>query len=162
MRNISILLVSLTITIQVAIAQSRDVRKLIPVYIDSRGVKDETGSRFVFALKRVLSNSQVHDLGAADVDDRRLQFFLELVTIDLVPIAKASKMSVASVAIEEMYLPNSYPVATMWYHKVFLLNDSKLDELARQFVADMDAHWCNHIKSSVGNCPKESIPPTYP
>ena len=50
----------------------------------------------------------------------------------------------------------------MWYHKVFLVNGNHLDKLAQQFIADMDAHWCNHIKSSVGNCPKETLPPSYP
>jgi hypothetical protein len=159
MRNVAILLVLLPMIARGGVAQSPATRKTIPVYIDSHSVKDETGLQFVRALKRALSNSQGHDLGAADVDDRRLRFYLELVTIDLGSDAKATKTSVASVTIEDMGLPNSYPVATMWYHKAFLLVPSKLDEFARQFVADMDAHWCNSIKSSVGNCPKELIPP---
>jgi hypothetical protein len=61
--------------------------------------------------------------------------------------ATAEHPSVASVVIEEMGLPNSWPVPFMWYHKAFLLKANRLDELAQQFVADMDAHWCNHIKS---------------
>jgi len=162
MKNAAILLLLVLAIAPIGHTQSVRPRKIIPVYIDPRGVRDETGQQFLLALKRALSESQGHDLGAADVDDRRLQFFLQLVTIDLGPITRAANTSFASITIEEMYRPNSYPVATMWYHKAFLLDHSKLDEIARQFVSDMDAHWCNHIKSSVGNCPKESIPPLYP
>ena len=162
MKNAAILLLLVLAVAPIGHTQSVRPRKIIPVYIDPRGIRDETGQQFLLALKRALSESQGHDLGAADVDDRRLQFFLQLVTIDPGPITKAANTSFASITIEEMYRPNSYPVATMWYHKAFLLDRSKLDEIARQFVRDMDAHWCNYIKSSVGNCPKESIPPLYP
>jgi hypothetical protein len=162
MRNMAILLILLPLIARGGVAQSPAAPKIIPVYIDSRAVKDDTGQQFLLALKRALSNSQGHDLGATDVDDRRLRFYLELVTIDLGSTAKAANTSVASVAIEDMGLPKSYPVVALWYHKTFLLDRIRLDELARQFVADIDAHWCNYIKSSVGNCPKESIPPIYP
>jgi len=163
MKNAAILLLLVLAIAPIGHTQSVRPRKIIPVYIDPRGVRDETGQQFLLALKRALSESQGHDLGAADVDDRRLQFFLQLVTIDLArPDYQGCQHVVRVITIEEMYRPNSYPVATMWYHKAFLLDHSKLDEIARQFVSDMDAHWCNHIKSSVGNCPKESIPPLYP
>ena len=162
MKNAAIVLLLVLAFAPICRTQSGRQRKIIPVYIDTRGVRDETGQQFIVALKRALSESQGHDLGAADVDDRRLQFLLQLVTIDPGPNTKAANMSFASITIEEMYRPNSYPVATMWYHKAFLLDHSKLDEIARQFVSDMDAHWCNYIKSSVGNCSKESIPHLYP
>jgi hypothetical protein len=74
----------------------------------------------------------------------------------------ADRSSAASVVVEQMGLPNSWPVSIMWYHKVFLVKGDQLDELAQQFISDMNAHWCHYIKSSVGNCPKESIPPIYP
>jgi hypothetical protein len=159
MRNAAILLVLSAIAIQGALAQSRDVRRLIPVYIDSHNVKDETSSQFVFALNRALSNSPGHDLGAADVEDRRLRFYLEVLTVDINPAGKSGNSAVASVVIEQMGLPHSSPERVMWYHKVFLLNRATLDDFARRFVADMDSRWCSYNKSSVGTCPIESLPP---
>jgi hypothetical protein len=34
--------------------------------------------------------------------------------------------------------------------------------VAQKLVDDIRAHWCNTIKSSVGNCPKETLRPIYP
>src|SRR3984957_6099051 len=98
MKNTVILLLLVLAVALSGHSQSVRPRKIIPVYIDSRGVKDETGWQFHLALKRTLSKSQGHNLGAADVDDRRLQFLLQLITVDFG--SRAGNTSFASIAIE--------------------------------------------------------------
>jgi len=93
---------------------------------------------------------------------RGFRLNVKISTLDVSSPGQAEHSSAASVVVEEMGRPNSWPVPFMWYHKVFLVKGDRLDELAQQFISDMDAHWCNTIRNSVGNCPKESIPPIYP
>ena len=134
----------------------------MPVYVTHAG-QDATGIQFVDAVKRALSKSDKYKL--ANPNDsatyRGFKLHLDIATLD-VASATAEHPSVASIVIEEMGLPNSWPVPFMWYHKAFLVKANRLDELAQLFIADMDAHWCNTIKNSIGNCPKESISPVSP
>jgi hypothetical protein len=69
------------------------------------------------------------------------------------------KRSLVSVVIEEFGLPNSYPVATMWYHKLIVVDKNLVGTVAKDLLDDMDASWCNHIKNSVGGCPKGKFYP---
>lgn len=132
------------------------------MYVTHAG-QDAAGTQFVDAVKRALSRSGKYKLANPNdsAHESGFRLYLDITTLD-VASATAEQTSVASVVIQEMGLPNSWPVPFMWYHKAFLLKVNRLDELAQQFVADMDAHWCNTIKSSIGNCPKESIYPVYP
>jgi hypothetical protein len=143
-------------------ASKQAARSAVPVYVTHAG-QDATRVQFVDAVKRALSQSDKYKLANPNdsAHERGFRLYLDIATLD-VASTTAEHPSVASVVIEEMGLFNSWPVPFMWYHKTFLVKANRLDELAQQFVADMDAHWCNHIKSSIGNCPKESISPVYP
>jgi len=137
-------------------------KSTVPVYVSHAG-QDVIGNDFVDAVKRALSKSEKYKVDSPNVaaHERGFQLHLDVVTLE-VASAENQQASVASVTAEEMGLPNSWPVQVMWYHKAFLVKADRLDELAQKFIADMDAHWCNYIKNSVGNCPKETIPPIYP
>ena len=71
------------------------------------------------------------------------------------------KRSVVSVVIEEFGVPNSYPVATMWYHKAIIVDKNLVGTIAKDLLYDMDARSCSHNKSSVGGCPKEKFYPQF-
>jgi hypothetical protein len=49
---------------------------------------------------------------------------------------------------------------TKWYHKVLVVDQKTTGKIAKELLEDMDARWCNYIKSSVGGCPKEKLFPT--
>lgn len=91
--------------------------------------------------------------------DKGLCFYIELATI---AVDDGHDTSAVSVVIEDMGLPSSFPVATKWYHKVVLVGPKTAGTVAQELVTDIDASWCNHIKSSIGNCPKEKLPPINP
>ncbi len=122
--------------------------------------QDARGSQFVEAVKQTFSKSRDYKLGNPNSSgyERKFRLFVHISTVDV----PADSSSAASVVVEHMGLPNSWPVSIMWYHKVFLIKGNQLDELAKRLVSDMDAHWCNYIHNSVDGCPKESIPPIYP
>jgi hypothetical protein len=56
-----------------------------------------------------------------------------------------------------MGFPNSYPVSTMWYHKVIVVDRQTVDKSAKDFLDNIDASYCNLMKNSVGGCPKEKF-----
>ncbi len=92
-------------------------------------------------------------------NEKGLRFYIELATVT---VGDGHDTSAVSVVVEDMGLPNSFPVATKWYHKILLVNSRTSDALARQLLKDIEAHWCNTIHNSIGNCPKELLPPIYP
>ena len=162
MRNAVLAAVLLVVGARFASAQAapkRTTTPRIPVYISHVG-EDGAGAQFVAAVERTLSRSEKYRLGVPGTDEHGFQLYVDLLTLDA-DSKNVGASSVASVVIEEWGLPNSWPVLYMWYHKVFPVEGSRADETARQFLADMDAHWCNHIKSSVGNCPRETLNPVH-
>ena len=132
------------------------VTSAVPVYLSHEG-NDKVGMQFIADLRRELSKSNRLKDTTADLTGRGLRFYVEISTLDVGTVSR--DQSVASVVIEEMGVPNSYPVASKWYHKVILLEPNKLSGLAGEFVLDMDAHWCRTIKNSLGGCPKEFLAP---
>jgi hypothetical protein len=89
-----------------------------------------------------------------------LRFYIELITVDPADNGpEQAKRSVASVVIQDFGIPNSYPVADMWYHKVIVVDKDTADTIAKELLEDMDARWCSYIKNSTGGCPKEKFPP---
>jgi len=129
------------------------------VYVSHHG-EDRTGTQFLAAVKQELSKSSEFEVAYSEAYvQKRLRFYMEISTIEATP-DRSGNLSAVSVVIENMGLPNSYPVRFKWYHKVFLVETSKVNEMSRQFVADMGAHWCNTITNAVGNCPKELLFPT--
>jgi hypothetical protein len=131
----------------------------IPVSVSRTGV-DRVGSLFVAALNRELSHSIRYEPMPTEGIDKGLRFYIELVTVDLSNNGQErGKSSAVSVVIEDMGLPGSFPVATKWYHKVIVFDEKAADKVAEELMEDLDAGWCNHIKSSVGGCPKEKLHP---
>ncbi len=141
-----------------------------PVSVTRTG-NDEVGSLLVAAVNQELSKSARYELiGDEPVSDsaklglkvsdapkkKGLELFIELATADVASNEqKRGSTSAISIVIESMGLPNSWPVPSMWYHKIVITNRETINTIAKQFVIDMDAHWCNSMMSSVGGCPKE-------
>jgi len=130
----------------------------IPVSVLRTG-DDKVGSLFVAALNREVSRSTIYAPTPREGNEKGLRFYIELATVT---VGDGHDTSAVSVVVEDMGLPNSFPVATKWYHKILLVNSKTSDALARELVQDIEAHWCNTIRNSVGNCPKELLPPIYP
>ena len=64
-----------------------------------------------------------------------------------------------SVVIEDFRLPNGFPVYTMWYHEVLIVDRDSAATVAKDLLYDMDARWCSHVKDSIGGCPQEKFAP---
>jgi len=87
-----------------------------PVSVGHTG-KDQVGTLFVEAFNRELSHSTRYT--PMNESDKGFRFFVDFITVDASDTApEEGKRSVVSVVIEDMGLPNSFPVADMWYHKV--------------------------------------------
>jgi hypothetical protein len=152
MKLLSVVLLVLLIPLAVA-AQQRKT----PVAVGHTG-KDEVGSLFVDALNREIAQSGHYEpMGKTE---KGFRFYVGLITVDAAETTSdQAKRSVVSVVIEDMGLPNSFPVPDMWYHKVIVVDRRAVDETAKQLLEDMDARWCNYIKNSVGGCPAEKFEP---
>ena len=131
----------------------------IPVYV-SRAGQDRVGSLFETSLKQELARSTRYVPRHSEGAKTKFEFHIDLSTVDLADNkAEQDKRSVVSVVIEDFGLPNSYPVAAMWYHKVIVVDKNSVSTVAKDLLDDMDARWCNYIKNSVGGCPKEKFYP---
>jgi len=129
----------------------------IPVHVSHTG-KDSVGSLFDEALKQELMRSTRYMPKYSEQSKNKFELYVEMISVDIAENkSEEGRKSVVSVVIEEFGLPNSYPVATMWYHKVLVLNKESVGSVAKDLLYDMDASWCNHIKNSVGTCPKEKF-----
>ena len=142
----------------------------VPVSVSRKG-NDEVGALLLAAINQELSTSTTDSLRrdeplshsaklrfkVSDAPEKKgLEFFIELATADAATNEqKHGSTSVVSIVIESMGLPNSWPVPDAWYHKIVITKREAIKLIAKQFVTDMDAHWCNTIKSSVGGCPEE-------
>jgi hypothetical protein len=73
--------------------------------------------------------------------------------------SEKGKRFVISVVIQDMGLPNNYPVPGMWHHKVIVVNRRQVDEIAKRLLEDVDARWCSYAHNFVGGCPKETSEP---
>jgi hypothetical protein len=135
-------------------------RQIIPVSV-SRAGKDQVGLLFLAALNRELSHSLRHGPMPANPTNKGLRFYIELVTVDVAENEQQrGNRSAVSVVIEEMGLPNSFPVPNKWYHKAFVVDQNTVDKTAKELIEDMDARWCRYPKNSIGGCPKEKLEPT--
>jgi hypothetical protein len=128
-----------------------------PVSVGRWG-KDEVGSLFEASFKRQLSRSSFYE--PATEGEKGVRFFVDFVT-EGVGGTKSDNgdASAVSVVIQQMGLPNSYPVPDMWYHKLIIVDRSTADAIAKKLLDDMAARWCSYIKNSVGGCPKETLEP---
>ena len=133
-----------------------------PVSVSHIG-QDSVGSLFEVALKQELSRSSRYMPRNSEAVKTKPEFFIELSTVDVADNkSEQGKRSVVSVVIEDFGRPDSYPVATMWYHKVVVVDKDSVGTLAKDLLYDMDARWCSYIKNSIGGCPKEKFyPPLY-
>jgi hypothetical protein len=130
-----------------------------PVYLSRTG-QDSVGVLFEAALKQELSRSTRYTPRNAEGAKGKFEFVIELATVDVADDkAEQGKRSVVSIVIEDFGLPNSYPVATMWYHKVIVVDKNSVSKLAKDLLDDMDARWCSYLKNSIGGCPKEKFYP---
>jgi len=131
----------------------------IPVYVSHTG-QDRIGLLFERSLKQELSRSTRYVPRHSEGAKTKFEFHIDLSTVDVADDkSEQGKRSVVSVAIEAFGLPNSYPVAEMWYHKVVVVDKNSVSTFAKDLLDDMDARWCNYIKNSVGGCPKEKFYP---
>src|SRR5438874_8573505 len=90
-----------------------------------------------------------------------LRFYVELATVDVAEDSRGlGNRSAVSVVVQDMGLPNTFPVSSIWYHKVIVVNRQTTDKFAKELVEDLDARWCKTIKSSVDGCPKEKLSPS--
>lgn len=129
----------------------------IPVSVGHTG-KDRVGILFVDAFKRELSHSPSYQ--PINENEKGLRFFVDFITVDVSDVpAEEGKRSVVSVVIEQMGLPNSFPVSDMWFHKVISVNRSAVDATAKELLEDIDARWCTYLKNSPGGCPSEKFEP---
>jgi hypothetical protein len=128
-----------------------------PVSVGHTG-KDQVGMLFVEAFNRELSHSTRY--APMSESDKGLRFFVDFISVDAADsAAEEGKKSVISVVIEDMGLPNSFPVPDMWYHKVIVVNRRSADETAKRLLEDMDARWCTYIHNFISGCPKEKLEP---
>jgi hypothetical protein len=127
----------------------------IPVYVSHVG-KDPVGVAFENSVRRELKRSPRYVLKESEEHQDGLRFYMELESVDTAGTkADFGKRSFVSIVIQQFGLPNSYPVAEMWYNKIIVVGRYKVDGLAKTLLDDFNARWCNHIKNSVGTCPKE-------
>jgi hypothetical protein len=128
-----------------------------PVSVGHIG-QDPVGTLFVEAFQQKLSHSTRYELMKGPV--KGFEFYVDIITTDAGDIAtEQAKSSVVSVVIEDMGLPNSFPVANMWYHKAFVVDRQDAEKTAEELLEDMDAGWCRYIKNSVAGCPEEKLEP---
>lgn len=133
-----------------------------PVYVSHTG-QDRVGSLFEAALKQELSRSARYAPQHSEEAKAQLEFHIDLSTVDVADNkSEQGKRSVVSVVIEDFGLPNTYPVETMWYHKVIVVNKDSVGAVAKDLLYDMDARWCGYIHNFVGGCPKEKLEPHLP
>jgi len=126
----------------------------------SHAGQDRVGSLFESALKQELSRSTRYVPRYSEGAKTKFEFHIDLSTVDVADNKpEQGKRSVVSVVIEDFGLPNSYPVATMWYHKVIVVDKNLVGTIAKDLLYDMDARWCSYIKNSAGGCPKEKLYP---
>src|SRR5712664_86957 len=124
-----------------SVAQERK----IPVSVSRTG-EDEVGSHFVAAFDRQLSLSSRYEPTPTKGIDKGLRFYIELMTVDLAGDGQEpGKRSAVSVVIEDMGLPNSYPVSEKWYHKVVVVDQKTADKIAKELIEDLDARWCSYL-----------------
>jgi hypothetical protein len=120
--------------------------------------EDRVGIIFVEAFNRELSHSSRYQ--RMNENEKGLRFFVDLITVDASDIpAEEGKRYVVSVVIEQMGLPNSFPVSDMWFHKVISVNRSAVDATAKELLEDIDARWCTYLKDSPSGCPNEKFEP---
>jgi hypothetical protein len=131
-----------------------------PVYLSHTG-QDGVGSLFEATLKQELTRSTRYVLLYSEGAKTKFQFHIDLSTVDVADAkSDQGKRSVVSVVIEEFGGRNTYPVATMWYHKVVVVDKTLVGAIAKDLLYDMEARWCSYNKNSVGGCPKEKFYPT--
>jgi hypothetical protein len=129
----------------------------IPVSVSQTGL-DQIGLTFASAFKRELARSSHYELMPSGGVNDGLRFYVELITIDVGGTARErGRRSAISVVIQEMGLPNSFPVGFMWYHKAIVVDSQATGKLAKDLIDDMEARWCNTLHDSVGGCPKEKL-----
>jgi hypothetical protein len=142
------LLVASTVT-----AQERKT----PVSVAHTG-KDAVGTLFAEAFKKELLHSVRYE--SMKGDEKGFRFYVDMITVDVADTeSDQGTKSVASVVIQDMSYPSSFPVANMWYHKVIVVNRGQVDDTAKNLLEDIDARWCNYIHNSVGGCPQEKFEP---
>ena len=130
---------------------------------------DSVGSLFAISLNQAISKSSRYKIVFEDQQKsdsekidakilgtatKGLEFYIELSTI-AVDDRTGHQSSAVSVVVENMGLPNSWPVPYMWYHKIIVVRREQVDTMATQLLADMDARWCRTIKNSNIGCPQE-------
>ncbi len=137
----------------IAVAQTRKT----PVSVAHTG-KDQVGVLFVKAFERDIARSDRYEPVKGEGDG--LRFYVDFITVDIGDTAsEQGKRSVVSVVIEEMGLPNSFPVPDMWYHKAFIVDRRRADQVASELVDDINAAWCQQLRNSTGGCPPEKLEP---
>jgi hypothetical protein len=140
----------------------------VPVSVSRKG-NDEVGARLLAAINQELSTSTTDSLRrdeplshsaklrfkVSDAPEKRgLEFFIEWQRL-MLQRTNRNMEALPPYPSSSMGLPNSWPVPDAWYHKIVITKREAIKLIAKQFVTDMDAHWCNTIKSSVGGCPEE-------
>jgi hypothetical protein len=125
----------------------------------SRTGQDLVGSLFETALNTELSRSKRYVSRRPEGGTTRA-FYIDLATTDTADNKpEQGKKSVVSIVIQDFGALNTYPVPSMWYHKVIIVDKSSVVTVAKDLLDDMDARWCNTIRNSRGGCPKEKFYP---
>lgn len=131
----------------------------IPVSVAHVG-HDAVGALFASGFGRDLSRSTRYEPMPTKEAKDGLRFYVDLITVDVDDAGPTEgRKSAISVVIEEMGLPNSFPVPDKWYHKVIIVDRQTVDKVAEVLLEDLDARWCSQIKNSLGGCPEEKLEP---
>jgi len=152
MNRVSIVVFALMVPLTVG-AQD----KKLPVSIKHFG-KDQVGGLFAEAFEREVSNSSAYK--RTSEQGRGPEFYVELISVEPgATLSQQGRKSVISIVIQSFGFPNTFPVSDMWYHKVIVVDRHEVGKMAKVVLEDLNARWCNYIKSSVGGCPRERIEP---
>jgi hypothetical protein len=122
----------------------------------------QTGNDTVGPLLKQAVQDEIKKLGYPDAHQANngFRYFIELITLDTAE-TKDGGSSFVSVVISSM-TPGGWPTPDQWYHKVILVNRAEVPQIAARIIKDMNASWCNVIKSSLTPCPAEEPWPGVP
>jgi hypothetical protein len=121
----------------------------------------QTGTDAVGPLLKQALQNEFKKSGYSDADQAKTtSYFIELVTLDA-GAARDGKSSFVSVVISSI-IPGGWPTPYQWYHKVMLVKEAEVPQIAARIVKDMQASVCNISTSSLSPCPAEEPWPGVP
>jgi len=108
-------------------------------------------------MQRLIETAKYKVTQSRDIVSRGPKFFIEMASVDVSSRGQnKGERAAVSVVIEAALADRETP--WKWYHKIIIVDREDVGNMAERLVKDMDARWCNEIRSSRGGCPKEELP----